>query len=152
MGSAGRYGWPANAIWVDGSRGRRLRQRIPDAGEAEVLEVFHVGGGEFSDAMVAQGESEAGVVDAAIGKLGCGSVGPDFPHEATGVIDEFPVRMLAKGLDHGHGCGGEERRRPKFGVAQEAVEFGEPQFAEHEIGGGGLRFKPKFGDGVPRMG
>lgn len=46
--------------------GTTFYKRIPDLGEAEVLEVFYVGGGETGDAVVAEGEGETGVDDVPI--------------------------------------------------------------------------------------
>jgi hypothetical protein len=48
---------------------------VPDAGEAEAFEILYVGGGELGDAVVAQREREAGIVNAAAGELRGGGRG-----------------------------------------------------------------------------
>ena len=124
---------------------------IPDAGETEALEIFAVGGGELGDAVVTEGAREAGVVDAAASDAGRGGMGPDFGHEAAGIVHEFPARVFTQGLDKLYGRVGGKWVGQHSRVAQQAVEFHEDEFTQDKIGGGRLGFEPRAGSGVPRM-
>lgn len=55
-------------------------ERIPEPGETEPLETFHIGGGEFGDALGDERERGAGVVETAESEVG----GPGF----------FPERVV----------------------------------------------------------
>ena len=107
-------------------------QRIPDPGEAEALEILHVGRGKFGDAVMAQGQCQPSIHDPANGKIRRSGHGPHgFYHR--GRLDHRPVvigsqRGAVGGCPRGvHGLAQDPR------IPQLEVDLHQHEFADHHI-------------------
>ena len=115
------------------------------------MEILHVGGGEFGDALVAEGHGSAGVEKAAPGELRGGGV---FPQGFVGgegigwVAQNAPAGVVAVGLNDLHGRRGGEGVGEKGGVAQLEIEFGQNEFAEDNVVEGGEAGQKGVGNGM----
>lgn len=129
-----------------------VNQRIPHLLKAKPGEVFFIGGGEAGDAVVAEGEGETDVVDAAGGIAGAGVL-PDLVHETgAGIVEGEPGGILAQVFDFPHGFFRGERLGTDHGVSQEGINLDQHQFAEGEGLVGDFGFQKSAGRRVVRVG
>ena len=98
------------------------------------MEIFDVSGGELGDSVMAERKREARIVNPSAGEAGLGGPGPGGFHQAAGIVEEFPVRVLAQTL-HGFDRGGcAEGASEQDFVTEQTVELDEAKLAEGEIG------------------
>jgi hypothetical protein len=117
-------------------------QRIPDSGKPKAGEVPDVGCCQFCDSVVSQSECQAHIKDAPPSEMRGTGVFPDLLHDATRIIQELPVGMVAEALDDRYRGSGCERMLEEHFVAKQSVEFDQTQLTKRYLGIGRLLLNP----------
>lgn len=121
-----------HASTKDGSLATVVSQRTPNLRKPETLEVLGIGRGKVRDAVVPEGEGEAGVDDVAEAGGGLGGPIPERLGDLGFVVAKLPGGVGAEGIaESGRFLGGLGLLEHRW-IAELHVEFHQHEAAEQE--------------------